>query len=264
MNFFTMMTDRIELAVRWFYIAVLVAMLFLVTACGLEVPSISEEIVSPTGTFILPTAVSTLQPTPINTRVNPKVSPTITPTVTPLPAEVLGLVVEVIDGNTIAVVMRGDRLSRAYVVRYLNINTLPNKPDNPWGVVAYETNRDLTRLKVVRLVRDQTEADADGRLLRYVYLGKTFMNVMLVEKGLAKSAIRESDTTFRAEILVAESRAKGSSLGLWGPLPTATPIPTPMPAQPTEEKITAPIVKPETITPTLIYTPTLTPTVSKD
>ena len=60
------------------------------------------------------------------------------------------------DGDTIAVVMAGDPPSRVYTVRYLGIDAPPNEPDSPWGRVAYETNRKLTNLKAVRLVRDQS------------------------------------------------------------------------------------------------------------
>jgi endonuclease YncB( thermonuclease family) len=165
-----------------------------------------------------------MAPTPDNTPVISNITPTATRTPTPIPDEVQGLVVDVIDGNTIAVVMQGDPFQKSYIIRYLGIEAPPRTLNNPWGVVAYETNRDLTLLKVVRLVRDQTEFDEDGNLLRYVYVGKTQLNVLLAERGLAKAAINEPDVALRPEILAAELSARGNNLGLWGPSPTSTPI----------------------------------------
>ncbi len=239
----------------------LLVILFIVTSCALENTEPLTGAIPRAATEILPTAVPSLQPTPKSTLVHPKTTPTITPTITPIPDEVAGLVVEVIDGNTLAVVMKGDRLNRPYLVRYLNIQVPPNTPDNPWGVVAYETNRAMTQLKVVRLVRDKPEIDQEGRLLRNIYLGKTLINASLVEQGLARAAISDTNSTSREEILAAEARAKAGNVGLWGPLPTATSTLT------ATEQITNPlgsttpmVIRRETTTPRPTRTATLTPT----
>ena len=56
-------------------------------------------------TVILPTSAPTLEPTPANTRVLPieVLTPALTPTITPIPDEIMGLVVDVIDGDTIEI-----------------------------------------------------------------------------------------------------------------------------------------------------------------
>jgi micrococcal nuclease len=124
------------------------------------------------------------------------------------------LVVEVADGDTIGVVLEGDPPTQSYEVRFLGIDAPPNAASVPWGVVAYEANRRLTSGKVVRLVRDQTDIDADGRLLRYVYLGDEMLNITLTEQGLARASIQEPDTRFQNEILEAEKWAKDNKQGL--------------------------------------------------
>ncbi len=200
-------------------------------------------------TVALPTEVPTLAPSPVNTRVMPLEEftsvPTsaITPTITPIPDEVRALVVEVINGDTIGVVMQGDPPSRIYEVRYLGIEAPPNAPNTPWGSVAYESNRKLTNLKVVRLVRDQTDFDDEGRLLRYVYVGDELLSIILAEQGLARANIVEPDTRFQAEIEEAEARARDGRLGLWGQPPTPTP-PRSQPVTPEAEATPEPEATP--------------------
>lgn len=175
-------------------------------------------------TVVLPTSAPTVAPSPVNTRVLPteNFTPGPTPTVTPIPDEVRGLVVNVVDGDTIVVALNNDPPGRAYQVRYIGIDAPPRSPDDPWGIVAYETNRKLTGMKVVRLVGDAQEVDEEGRLLRYVYVGDEMMSIIMAEQGLARAAISPPNTAFREEILAAEGRAREGQLGLWGPLPTAT------------------------------------------
>lgn len=177
-------------------------------------------------TVVLPTGGPTPKPTPFSTRVIPleALTPAPTPTITPLPDEVRALVVDIIDGDTITVVMDGDPPGQTYTVRYLGIDAPPNTTSIPWGIVAYEANRALTNGQVVRLERDQTDTDSDGNLLRYVFRGDALLSITLAEQGLARANIVEPDTRFQAEILQAEELAQAGQLGLWGNKP---PTPTP-------------------------------------
>lgn len=215
-----------------------------------------------TATVSLPTPAPTAQPTQASTRVMPEtvLTPPPTRTITPIPDEARALVVDVIDGDTISVVMDGDPASRAYVVRYIGIAAPLST--TPWGAVAYEKNRGLTNLKVVRLVRDTTDFDAEGNLLRYVYVGNQLLNVMLVEQGLAQSAIETPNTRFEAEILEAEERARETDLGLWGPEPPTPTATTGRPSAGSEEAVaTEAVATPETdVTTTVQVTQTVTAT----
>jgi endonuclease YncB( thermonuclease family) len=206
------------------YTLLFLVFLMLLAGCGPAArPTPQVGAVYRVETVALPTSMPTPEPSPISTRVLPLevFTPGPTGTPTPIPDEVLGLVVQVISGDTIAVVLNGDALGQVYQVKYIGIEAPP--VDSPWGAVAVEVNRKLTNMKVVRLVRDQTEFDAEGQLLRYVYLGNQMLSIILTEQGLARAAVTEPNTHFRQEILDAEARAKEGRLGLWGPLPTATP-----------------------------------------
>ena len=203
----------------------------LLASCQSSATTFSQSSSSSTRTarsevVTLPTGAPTLEASPTSTRVIPldSLTPSPTPTVTPIPDEVRGLVVEVIDGDTIAVVLEGDSPRQAYEVKYLGIEAPPNISSNPWGTVAFEANRKMTNLKVVRLVRDETDLDDEGRLLRYVYVNDELLSIILTEQGLAEAAPDGTDTRFEAEIADAETRAREGRLGLWtGTTPTSTP-----------------------------------------
>ncbi len=213
----------------------LLAIIISLTGCGPSAPTTSRPVlVHREETVALPTNPPPPEPSPSNTRVlsSEAFTPEPSPTPTPIPDEVRALVVDVIDGDTIIAVMEGDPTSLAYVVRYLGIDAPPNTPNDPWGVVAYEANRKMTNLKVVHLVRDQTNFDDEDRLLRYVYLDNQLMSIILAEQGLARANIVEPDIRFQAEIEEAEARARQGRLGLWGTLPT----PTSPRVQPTTEE----------------------------
>ncbi len=207
----------------------------------------------------LPTAQPTLAPSPVSTRVMPadSLTPSPTPTITPIPKEARGMVVHITDGNTLAVVLDGDPMRLTYNVRLLGINAPPNLSTDPWGVVAYETSAALANLKVVRLVRDETDFDDDGNLLRYVYVGNNLLNAQLVEQGLARVDISAPDDRLETTLRAAETKAKADELGIWGSEPP-TPTPERKPQAATAAAITATVTltAPAAITATVAATAT--------
>jgi endonuclease YncB( thermonuclease family) len=209
---------------------------------GCTPSSLTQQPMGNKSTVALPTRSAESPATPLNTRVLPitSLTPVPTPTITPIPDEVRAVVVGVFDGKTIGVVMQGDSPRQIYRVRYLGLDTPPMT--DPWGEAAYDMNRRVTAMKIVRLVRDQTEIDSDGTLPRYVYEGNNLMNVLLVEQGLARAAITPPDFHFEAEIRAAEAQAQASKLGLWSGV-----APTPR------------AVKSTVITPTMTLSATLVP-----
>ena len=61
---------------------------------------------------------------------------------------------------------------------------------------ATERNRELVEGELVRLESDTTDRDAHGRLLRYVYVDKTFVNaVFIVEQRELLHRIDRADAT---------------------------------------------------------------------
>ncbi len=218
----------------------LAAVFFLIGCAPQETPEDSNVYAA---TFVLPTAEPTLLPTPSSTPVLQTTNITTTNSSQPtsLPDEAFALVARVIDGNTISVIFDGDRLSDEHTVRYIGIDVPPNTNTDPWGVVAFETNTKLASLKVVRLVRDETDYDEEGYLLRHVYLENQLMSIVLAEAGLASVRSDEENTQFDDQIAAAERQARAESLGIWGnapPTPTATSTPTPEPAEGTTEPTT--------------------------
>lgn len=101
--------------------------------------------------------------------------------------EQTGQVVRVIDGDTIDVRIAGEVLR----VRYIGVNT-PER-DEPCYAEATAANSALVANQTVRLLRDQSETDPFGRLLRYVYVGSTFVNRELVVQGYAEAVLYPPD-----------------------------------------------------------------------
>jgi endonuclease YncB( thermonuclease family) len=116
-------------------------------------------------------------------------------------------VTRVIDGDTIDVDINGI----GYRVRYIGVNT-PERDEICYQPAA-DANAALLSGKTVTLVKDTSNTDAFGRLLRYVYVGSTFVNATLVVEGWAENAEYPPDTTHAAEFRVLEARAKAANAG---------------------------------------------------
>ncbi len=213
------------------------------TACQPSVEAIQTAIAQtesarPTATFTLlpsPTPSPVDTPTPsltptITLTPTPSETPTITPTptVTLPPGEALACipqdsprevatVVSIVDGDTIKVVI-GQKL---YSLRYIGIDS----PESGARLAseASQANRALVMGETVTLVRDVSETDRYGRLLRYVVIGNTFVNLELVSQGLASAYDYPPDTACSSTFMSAQAAAVAAGLGLWAlPAPTAT------------------------------------------
>lgn len=130
-------------------------------------------------------------------------------------------VTRIIDGDTIEVDINGQS-SR---VRYIGMDT-PERGD-PFFDVATEANRQLVEGQTVILVKDVSETDRYGRLLRYVYLPDgTFVNAELVKQGYALVATFPPDVAHQELFVQLQQEARTAGLGLWG---EANGITTPLP-----------------------------------
>ena len=124
------------------------------------------------------------------------------------------LVTRVVDGYTI-------ELTDGRIVRYIGVDTPetvhPRKAVQCFGKEASARNKELVEGKKVRLLKDVSEVDRYGRLLRYVYLADgTFVNLELVKEGYAQAATWPPDVKY-SEIFVAAARgARQAGRGLWG------------------------------------------------
>jgi len=124
-------------------------------------------------------------------------------------------VVEVVDGDTIKVLIDGDQ----YTVRYILIDTPetkhPQKGLEPFGPEASAANAELVAGQTVRLEKDVNETDQYGRLLRYVYVGDMMVNEELLRRGLAQVATFPSDVKYVDRFLAVEQEARAAGAGFW-------------------------------------------------
>jgi micrococcal nuclease len=132
-----------------------------------------------------------------------------TPVPTTLPGADYGSVTYVVDGDTIDVSLGG----QDFRVRYIGVNT-PERGE-PCFDQATAANRVLVENQIVALVRDVSETDQYGRLLRYVYVGDAFVNAALVEAGWAESRRYPPDTLYGDTFDALEDAARAANLGCW-------------------------------------------------
>ncbi len=123
--------------------------------------------------------------------------------------ETQAAVTRVIDGDTIEVDIAGT----TYRVRYIGVDT--PELGEPGADEATEANRQLVEGENVRLEKDVSETDKYGRLLRYVYVGDTFVNAELVKYGLAWAKAYEPDTKYQSDFEELETKAREAGRGIW-------------------------------------------------
>jgi len=152
----------------------------------------------------------------------------------PAPVGEQGVVSHVVDGDTFDVMLNGVE----YRIRMIGIDT----PEVYGGVQCYgpeasSATKQLIEGKTVALQKDVSETDKYGRLLRYVYVGGTFVNDWLVRQGYAYASTYPPDVAHSQQFAEAQHEAQANGRGLWnGCVATPTPVPptpTPPPVQPT-------------------------------
>jgi endonuclease YncB( thermonuclease family) len=167
-------------------------------------------------------------PIPTFTPIPPTPLPTITEA-PPLPSpepqqpeDEVGTVTGIVDGDSIAVNVGGQE----HEVRYIGIDA----PEfgRPNASEATEANRALVEGRTVTLVRDISEKDSHGRLLRYVYIGGPLVNGELVRQGWVRAVSYPPDVALDYELAALQAEAQAAGIGLWVPTPEP---PTPVPGE---------------------------------
>jgi len=115
------------------------------------------------------------------------------------------MVSKVIDGDTI-VLANGD------VVRLIGIDA-PEK-DEPYSDAIVAELKKLEG-RTVRMEKDTTNKDRYERYLRYVYLDGHFVNLELVQSGLAYAYSVSPDKKHERSFKEAEKLAMESGVGIW-------------------------------------------------
>ena len=127
----------------------------------------------------------------------------------------VGLVVRVVDGDTIHVRLA----ARLEKVRYIGVNAPevhhPSKREEPGGTEAHAMNRQLVEGKRVRLEIDVQARDRYGRLLAYVWVGATMVNAELVRLGFAQVMTVPPNVRHQALFVKLQRDAREAGRGLW-------------------------------------------------
>jgi micrococcal nuclease len=136
-------------------------------------------------------------------------------------------VVRVSDGDTIVVVMEGERGER--IVRYLGIDaperTKGEEPGEPFAKEALEYNRALVEGKTIWLEFDKQRKDKYDRLLAYVYLDPlklSMVNAILLAQGYATLMVISPNVKYADRFEILQKDAKEEKLGLWWKIPDIT------------------------------------------
>ena len=121
----------------------------------------------------------------------------------------LAVVTRVIDGITISVEVEG----RSATVRYLGIE------QPTYGTELHEiaaaVNRSWVQGAEVLLERDVSDADLEGRLLRYVWVEDAMVNAAMLSYGLARHAPSAADARYAGAFNRIETEARAQGLGIW-------------------------------------------------
>ncbi len=136
--------------------------------------------------------------------------------------QVVATVTKVIDGDDILVDIQG----KSFDIRYNGIDT-PDSDGEYFGEQALAKNRELVEGKTVVLIKDGVEADEWGRLERYVFVGRHFINLELVANGYAFSMETRPGLACREAFMTAERAAELHSLGMWAGIQKSTLTPYP-------------------------------------
>ena len=123
---------------------------------------------------------------------------------------------KVVDGDTITV-------SNGEKVRLIQIDTPELASKECYGIQAKsELTKLLNQAGEVSLTSDPNldEVDKYGRLLRYVFIGNTNLNLKLIEIGAAAPYFYRGEKGIYAEqLLKAAQTAQKRKLGMWGMCP---------------------------------------------
>lgn len=127
-------------------------------------------------------------------------------------------VVEVVDGDTIDVQLRGHRER----IRLLGVDAPESvHPSAPIQCFGQEASTHLAALlppgTEISLTRDVESHDHYDRRLAYVHTadGAVFVNQWLLDHGLADVALYEPNMAHRHELTTAAATARRNGVGLW-------------------------------------------------
>lgn len=145
-------------------------------------------------------------------------------------------VLKVVDGDTLTVDYYGEKERDRLIGMDTPESVHPDKSKNTEeGVIASDYAKTLVQEgDTVYLVRDVSDRDRYGRLLRYVYLDESLddsamLNRIMVEEGYANAATFPPDVKYQKEFTRLEKEARELQKGSW-----KESVAKPQPVEPTE------------------------------
>lgn len=204
----------------------------LVTVCCLGIWLLSDaplewekptgvSLAKPTLTAIITTETAAKNPTTSTTTDLPTAAQPIIFDCIPVNNKIeTGVVTTIIDGDTIYVIIDGQE----YSVRYVGINAPEMDSGDPLAEQARLKNAELVDGKTVTLVRDVSDTDVFGRLLRYVMVEDIFVNYELVREGVAIPKEYPPDTACHQTLESALGSTRSSPLDLNPPQAARTTL----------------------------------------
>ncbi len=135
------------------------------------------------------------------------------PPESPLPTRNLvpARVTSVIDGNTISVMIAG----RPEVVRYIGVET-PGRGDLLHDISVSANERWVGGQEVL-LEADKEMTNAEGHLLRYVWIEQAMINAALIVSGLGRHVNESPNSRYAEAFEELEANARTSEFGIWDP-----------------------------------------------
>ena len=119
------------------------------------------------------------------------------------------LVTRIIDGDTL-------ELATGEKVRLIGIDAPEKKGEECFALESQLKLSELTLGQEVILEKDRSDTDRYGRLLRYIWVGETMINLELVKEGYAVAKAYPPDTRHQPLFQQAQHHAQTNHAGLWG------------------------------------------------
>lgn len=181
--------------IRFLYLALLVGLVAASVACAQENRTDSPR-PAENATRSATTGLPVLQSDPA--------------TVAAIPEGEEAIITRIFDGDTVEVELDG----RTYRLRYIGVDS-PER-DEPFYQEAFDFNRDMVEDQTVILVRDVSETDQYGRLLRYVYLTDgTLVNGEIMRNGFARLVTFPPDVAQTDYLRRLQEEAREAKAGMW-------------------------------------------------
>jgi micrococcal nuclease len=196
-------------------------LVLVLSACGGAAPATEQSASSPAGASAGPSEGSQSPPPLIPSSPPSPAGPTTSAAVT-----------RVADGQTIEVSIDGHTAIVRYIGLSIPVSVGPSSSGPSIVQQASAANANLVVRQAVILEQDVSDADASGRLLRYVWVQNggrlTLVNLALVSLGLARVATTPPDVRYDALLRAAEAEARDAQRGLWAfeqSMPSMSPAP---------------------------------------